>query len=208
MQEIINKEVDEMLTAGSIEPPNSPWFCIDFRKVNEVTRKDAYCEQDHRKWDQCLPDFQLAINSSKHESTGFSPAFLNFGRQLHLPDTVYCSKQEDPEGPPEENKILTAHTKRLQKLKEVYELVRVNLAQAFTSQSHYYNLRRREWRCHIGDRVMKRENPLSSAAKLAPKYSGPYTVTTVVSPVVYNLKSDTGRKLFHIHIIPNNNNVS
>ncbi|KAJ8910348.1 hypothetical protein NQ315_004547 [Exocentrus adspersus] len=112
---------------------------------------------------------------------------------------------DHPEGSPEDNEIPTAHTDRLQKLKEVYELVRVNLAQAFTSQSHYYNLRRREWRCRVGDRVMKRENPLSSAAKgfaakLAPKYSGPYTVTAVVSPVVYDLRSDTGRKLSHIHI--------
>ncbi|XP_018578275.1 uncharacterized protein LOC108916491 [Anoplophora glabripennis] len=57
MQDIINKEVDEMLHNGIIEPSDSPWsspvvivrkkdgkprFCIDFRKVNEVTEKDAY----------------------------------------------------------------------------------------------------------------------------------------------------------------------
>ncbi|KAJ8912696.1 hypothetical protein NQ315_012250 [Exocentrus adspersus] len=127
----------------------------------------------------------------------------HFRSQCQAPPRLFCSRY--PEGSPEDNEIPTAHTDRLQKLKEVYELVRVNLAQAFTSQSHYYNLRRREWRCHVGDRVMKRENPLSSAAKgfaakLAPKYSGPYTVTAVVSPVVYDLRSDTGRKLSHIHI--------
>ncbi|KAJ8937207.1 hypothetical protein NQ314_012004 [Rhamnusium bicolor] len=96
-------------------------------------------------------------------------------------------------------------TNRLEKLKETFQLVRVNLARAFTSQGHYYNLRRREWRCRVGDRVMKRDNPLSSAvrnfaAKLAPKYSGPYTVTKVWFPVVYDLKSDTGRKYARIHI--------
>ncbi|KAH0815056.1 hypothetical protein GEV33_007735 [Tenebrio molitor] len=57
MQGIIDEEVDKMLAEGVIEPSNSPWsspivlakkkdgkhrFCIDFRKVNEVTRKDAY----------------------------------------------------------------------------------------------------------------------------------------------------------------------
>src|SRR5699024_8443394 len=56
-QEIINEEVDRMLTEGVIEPSTSPWsspvvivtkkdgkprFCIDFQKVNEVTVKDAY----------------------------------------------------------------------------------------------------------------------------------------------------------------------
>jgi len=57
MQAIIDNEVDEMLKHGVIEPSHSPWsspivvvrkkdgkyrFCIDFRKVNEVTHKDAY----------------------------------------------------------------------------------------------------------------------------------------------------------------------
>jgi len=57
MQAIINREVNEMLEQGVIEPSHSPWsspivvvrkkdgkqrFCIDFRKVNEVTRKDTY----------------------------------------------------------------------------------------------------------------------------------------------------------------------
>jgi hypothetical protein len=57
MQGIIDEEVDKMLAEGVIEPSGSPWsspivlakkkdgkyrFCIDFRKVNEVTRKDAY----------------------------------------------------------------------------------------------------------------------------------------------------------------------
>ncbi|XP_032682493.1 uncharacterized protein K02A2.6-like [Odontomachus brunneus] len=54
---IINKEVEEMLKEGIIETSQSAWsspvvvvkkkdgkhrFCIDFRKLNEVTEKDAY----------------------------------------------------------------------------------------------------------------------------------------------------------------------
>ncbi|KAL6417431.1 hypothetical protein ACFW04_012743 [Cataglyphis niger] len=57
MQAIIDAEVDEMERAGVIEPSRSAWsspivvvrkkdgkhrFCIDFRRVNEVTEKDAY----------------------------------------------------------------------------------------------------------------------------------------------------------------------
>lgn len=57
----------------------------------------------------------------------------------------------------------------------------------------------------MGDKVFRREVVLSSAekgfaAKLAPKYSGPYTVTKVVSPVVYNLKNISGKVLRRIHI--------
>lgn len=57
MQAIIDHEVREMERAGIIEPSRSPWsspvviarkkdekprFCIDFRRVNEVSEKDAY----------------------------------------------------------------------------------------------------------------------------------------------------------------------
>lgn len=57
MQEVINTEIDTMLKDDVIEESNSPWsspivlikkpsgkyrFCIDFRKVNNLTEKDAY----------------------------------------------------------------------------------------------------------------------------------------------------------------------
>ena len=57
MQSIINEEVDSMLREGVIEPSDSPWsspvvlikkpsgkyrFCIDMRRVNDSSVKDAY----------------------------------------------------------------------------------------------------------------------------------------------------------------------
>lgn len=166
-----------------------------------------FCESGQRKWDHSLADLVFAINTSRQESTGFSPAFLNFGRELEVPKAIYRnSVSDDPEpGPAGTRSDAKLHTDRLLRMQEIFELVRVNLARAFTTQSHHYNLRRREWRCHIGDQVMKREVHLSSAekgfaAKLAPKYSGPYTVTKVISPVVYELKGGAGRKLKRVHI--------
>jgi len=57
MQAVIDMEVEKMLQEGIIEPFSSPWsspvvvvrkrdgthrFCIDFRRVNEITTPDAY----------------------------------------------------------------------------------------------------------------------------------------------------------------------
>ena len=54
---VVKKVLDQMLEKGVVEPSTSPWaslvvlvqkkdgstrFCVDYRKVNDVTRKDAY----------------------------------------------------------------------------------------------------------------------------------------------------------------------
>jgi Integrase core domain. len=59
-----------------------------------------FCEQDHRHWDQHLADFKFAINSARHESTGFTPSFLNFGRELEVPKALYRNKESIPEEGP------------------------------------------------------------------------------------------------------------
>lgn len=152
-------------------------------------------------------DFEFALNTSRHDSTGFSPAFLNFGRELEAPSTLYQAQNKSNQDLLEGDARVDyrGYTEHLRKLSEVYELVRINLGRAFSAQSRGYNLRRREWRCQIGDRVMKRDNPLSSAdkgfaAKLAPKFSGPYEVRKIVSPVVYDLRDSKGKWLRHIHV--------
>lgn len=155
-------------------------------------------------------DLVFALNMSRHESTGFSPAFSNFGRELEPPAALSRPPvNEDNENRPPAETDYPGYLKHLQKLVEVYELVRVNLGRAFTAQSRNYNLRRQEWRCKVGDRVMKQvvktQNPLSSAdkglaAKLAPKFSGPYVVKRVVSPIVYDLKDKGGKWYRHVHV--------
>ena len=57
LQGEVNKQVNDMLKRGLIRPSDSPWsspivlapkidgtyrFCVDFRRVNTVTRKDAH----------------------------------------------------------------------------------------------------------------------------------------------------------------------
>ena len=57
MQEMINQEMDKMLAEGVVQPSTSPWsspavitrrkdgkprFCVDFRRPNSVTKRDAY----------------------------------------------------------------------------------------------------------------------------------------------------------------------
>ena len=47
-------------------------------------------DSNQRNWDQYLQLVMLAYRSSVQESTGFSPAFLTFGREIEFPcDLLY-----------------------------------------------------------------------------------------------------------------------
>ena len=80
-----------------------------------------------------------------------------------------------------------------------------NLNEAFQKQSHHYNLRRRHLKFSRGDLVLSRCRKLSSkakheAAKLNPRFRGPYRISNVVSPLVYEI-SDLAQNFigkFHI----------
>ena len=48
----------------------------------------SYVGKDHRKWDTHLAEFQYALRSNVHDSTGFSPAKLFLNRELSLTGQV------------------------------------------------------------------------------------------------------------------------
>lgn len=52
------------------------------RTVSAAIRSFVFDHQgDQRKWDENLPQIQLAMNTTNNETTGKSPFFVNFGRQ-------------------------------------------------------------------------------------------------------------------------------
>lgn len=138
--------------------------------------------KSHRKWDEFLPELQFAYNTSMHETTGFTPAQLNFGRELLSPGTLLSETRVDTEAneSPEE---------KSSKIEEMIEMAKLNIKKAAENQRKYYNLRRRNWFPAIGEEVYIKTHHLSSApdafaAKLAPKYEGPYVVADFPSPTV------------------------
>lgn len=164
--------------------------CNPVERTNRTikTMIAQYVHRRHRTWDEHLPEIQFAFNTAVHDATGFTPAFLNHGRELCRP--------EEPAATP------SAIRRRLE---DAYKLVRINLARAFQRQEKHYNLRRRKWKPEIGDRVWKKEHPLSNKAagfnaKLAPKYIGPLEVRRIISPVIVDLRSEKGKWFRHVHV--------
>ena len=86
------------------------------------------------------------------------------------------------------------------------ELIIINPAQSFQKQERYYNLRRREWKPKIGEKVLERTHELldkarACNAKLAPKYEGPFKVYRGRSPVIYDTRDEKlKRNVLRVHV--------
>lgn len=160
----------------------------------------AYVGENHRRWDMQLPKIGFALRTASHETTGFTPAFLNFGRELTL--------QSKDSGPPDiipEIGETAAYGRKIEDLKKTYEEVQARLRSAYQNNTNRYNLRRRQVSFKEGDKVLKRNYPQSDAtkyfsAKLAPKFTGPHIVAKKVSPLVYKLETQNGVSLGNWHV--------
>jgi hypothetical protein len=45
----------------------------------------CYLSDKHIDWDLYLPKFTFTMNTVAHSATGFSPAYLNYGREITAP---------------------------------------------------------------------------------------------------------------------------
>jgi transposase InsO family protein len=165
-------------------------------RVNRVlkTMLRSYVTDNHRTWDKYLPHIGYAMRSAKHEVTGYTPNFLMFGRELPL--------NNEDEVDTKEIRFVRAplSSAREVELRQLYADVRKRLHEAYERSRHQYNLRRRDVRYALGQKVWKRNYVLSNAAnffaaKLAPRFAGPFIVSHIVSPWTYRLVDDCGRDL-------------
>lgn len=186
-------------------------------RVNRIlkTMIISFLEKDHRDWDLHLSEFRFAYNTSYHSSLHTSPAFLNFGRNPKPVNTSQLTSPENVEVEPQPPELWVARMERMQNLRD---WVTENLDEAFARQAKQYDRHHRPEQFAVGDLVLKRHHVLSSAAqhvaaKLAPRYHGPFKITKVVSRVVYEVwdpvsNKDMGRvhikdlKRYHEPLVP------
>lgn len=184
-----------------LTPPYSPQ-CNSTERANRTVKTliRIYLGEDQKRWDEQLPEIQFAINTSIQESTGFSAAELNFGRNLRPPKSFF----EDQRG--DKINLGNSTTNNLSRVDEVVKIARRNLAKAQKRQAKFYNSKRRDWSPKINDVVYKKEFPQSKAAenfasKLAPSFSGPYRIISYESPNIVKISSEEVRpRVFRVHL--------
>lgn len=180
-------------------PPYSPQ-CNPTERVNRVikTMIAQFIEKTQRSWAKYLPELVFAYNSARQDSTQFSPAYLNYGRELEQPTSL--RKSLEAHGPNQQPDREIA----LARLQDTMDLVKVNLAKAFTSQKKHFDKSRRNWKPELGEEVRVRTHHLSKAsdginAKLMPKFSTICKVTKIISPTRFEVMNNRGERM-HVHL--------
>ena len=155
----------------------------------------SFVKDNHRTWDKLLQKAACAIRTARSESTGLSPFFVNFGREIILDGTNHIPPPIAPQ--PGENTVIKSPEERATVFPQIFKNVRKRLDKALTQSQKTYNLRRRDVKYEVGQLVWRKNYVLSDAAryftaKLAPKFVGPFIVHRKVSPWTYELRDPDG----------------
>ena len=129
-------------------------------------------------WIDALPMIEFAYNNSVNATTGFTPFYLNYGMDPRTPhDLSSISKVAKVE-------------ETLENMSRSLKLAKESIKFAQEQQTKYYNRRHRDESYKLGDWVLISSvifDPLKRNSKLASRYLGPYKISKVISPLVYEL---------------------
>jgi hypothetical protein len=153
------------------------------RTLEEMLR--SYVSFQQKDWDEHLVAAELAFNASKHASTGFTPFYLNGGREVSVPLDLALEEARSARQP-------DAAT-RIQQLHRDLEAAKEHLLKAQQRQAHHADKHRREMRFKVGDDVLLSTAHLKligggdRTAKFTYKYIGPFKIKRVVNDNAYEL---------------------
>ena len=138
----------------------------------------------------------MAYLSTPHESSGLTPNFMMFGRELAMPVDVMLGSS------PQQPMSTLDYVKKLRdRLTYAYQLAREQLKKAAERQKRLYDRRKTDTTYHIGDLVwyMAKNRKVGVSPKLQPKWLGPCCVVKLYSDVIAEIQL-TARKTTTVHI--------
>ncbi|GFW70147.1 retrovirus-related Pol polyprotein from transposon 412 [Trichonephila clavipes] len=129
--------------------------------------------KNQQDWDQKVPLFLLAYRSAVHETTGYSPSQMLFGRDLRLPCDLLFGRPPDTPSSPEE------YVQNLQaRFEDVHNLARERINLRTEKMKTRYDTKATGHQFKEGDKVWfynpTRRKGLSP--KLQSHWDGPYTI--------------------------------
>lgn len=198
------KELNQLLKTYDIQ---KVWFNSYYHPRNNFTERynqtlgsclRAFAKENQRHWDVNLPKIQLALRTAVHEVTGYTPFFLNFGREYVPSGNEYNELYENNTVEPKDYSNFLVDFKRV--AAEVQEKMRL----AYEKNKKRFDKDRVHVTFEVGEKVYRKNFAQSDAtknisSKLNPKKL-PFIVSRKRSDLSYDLGDENGKFIGNYHV--------
>lgn len=154
----------------------------------------AFTNKHQTDWDLWCKFAAFCYNTTPHTSTKVSPFELVFGRKANIPSVI----TKKPE-------ILYNYDNYLlelkYKLQHANKIAVENLRLSKTRSKEYYDRSAKETSYNVGDSVLIKANHSKIGHALFEKWTGPFKVTSVVSPQGIIIKDGNKQKFYHNNLV-------
>ena len=164
-------------------------------RLNRVILQMLRCVIQNRQdnWDEKLPYLLGAIRSTVNRSTGFTPNRLMLGREVHTPLTLMAGGDD---------RRVSTHAYNLfveGEMSKCHQLARDHLEEQQRRQKRDRQPLQNTQYYEKGDIVLliNSASRIGICKKLQPQWQGPYLVTGVINPVLYEISSKNRKWIVH-----------
>ncbi|XP_072164343.1 uncharacterized protein [Diadema setosum] len=157
------------------------------------------CEEQPREWDRYLDSLLFAYRETPHDSTGFAPFELLYGRDVRGPLMILKELWTDEDTVPETKTAYQYVMDLREKLEKTCEIASQELMKAHEGYRKNYNRRAKARSFKVGDEVLLLLP--TDKNKLLMHWKGPFRVVGVVGKMDYRI--DTGQRVttFHANLL-------
>lgn len=177
----INKQCNVIHRMTTAYHPQTNGLTEKFNKTL-ADMLSMYVDVEQKTWDQILPFVTFAYNTSKQDTTGYTPFFLTFGREAETTlDTIFHLPGQNTESDYVARLIMNTEESR--------QLARLRTLKAQDKDKRHYNSKHRSVQYRPGDLVwiFIPVRKVGRSEKLLKRYFGPYQVLRQLSEVTYEV---------------------
>ena len=196
------REVSRLLSVKQlVTSPYNPMCNGMIERFNGTlkTMLRRMCAEKPRDWDRYINALLFAYRETPHESLGFSPFELLYGRKVRGPMKIlrelWTKEQEDSEIKTTYQYIIDLK----ERLQETCTMAHEMLAKSTARYKEYYDRGKKPRQLYVGDKVLVLLP--TDQSKLLLQWRGPYEVMAKTGDLDYKVKIDEKVKTYHINLL-------